>query len=74
MRLNGWQRIGVVAFVVWLPHGAMYGCQLGIAGGGSAEEIHALMAFYAFAPVVAGWIVLWVASCSVRWVWSGFVK
>ena len=74
MRLGGWQRIGVVASAVWLPYGAVYGCHLGLAGDCNMEEIHALMAFYAFAPVVAGWILAWGAVWAFRWIWSGFVK
>jgi hypothetical protein len=74
MRLGGWQRIGVVASAVWLPCGAVYGCHLGLAGNCNTEEIHALMAFYAFAPVVAGWIVAWGLVWAGRWIWSGFVK
>ena len=74
MRLGGWQRIGVIASAVWLPYGAVYGCHLGLAGNCNTEEIHALMAFYALAPVVAGWIVVWSVVAAVRWIWSGFVK
>jgi hypothetical protein len=74
MRLNGWQRIGIVASAVWIPYGAVYGCRLGYAGECSTEDLHALIAFYAIAPVVAGWIVAWVAVWAVRWIWRGFVK
>lgn len=72
MRLNGWQRLGVVLSLAWVPCGAVYGCELGFAAECNPEQLHALMVFYTFAPVVAGWVFSWLAVWAARWVWRGF--
>jgi len=74
MRINGWARIGIVASLLWMPLGAVYGCRLGFAGNCGSDEMHLLIGFYALAPVVAGWIAVLMAVCAVRWIWRGFVR
>lgn len=72
MRISGWHRIGIVASCAWAVYGATYGFQLGVDDRYSSDGVCALMAFYAFAPVIAGWIAAYVAIWTIRWVWRGF--
>ena len=71
MRLNGWQRLGVVASLAWIGYvgtttvlravpDTTWGLALWIA------------AFYAFVPVLLGWLAVWVFVRLTRWVWRGF--
>lgn len=72
MRLNGWQRIGGVASCLWVPYGAMHGANLAFDGRTDLSTEHALMAFYAVAPVLAAWFAAWCIVVSVRWIARGF--
>ena len=72
MRLSGWHRIGIVASCLWAPYGAVYGSQLGVDGGLDIIGVRTLMAFYAFVPVIAGWVSVYVAVWTIRWIWRGF--
>ncbi len=40
MRLNGWQRIGVVASIVWLLYGAYVGNEHGLHQGDWARDVY----------------------------------
>lgn len=105
MRVNGWQRIGVVLSVLWVIGAAIYVRSAQVQNayslfqmefsaclneqGATIEECsnkvslqHAMdvtanwpdVAFFAFAPVIAGWLVAYVALKTFRWVNLGFSK
>lgn len=103
MRLNGWQRIGIVLSILWAIGAAIYERQTQIDSGTyiatrgfaiciepasadhdkcysklsddlsrSIEPHWGNVAFYALAPVLAGWLVAYVLLWVVRWVRRGF--
>lgn len=105
MRLNGWQRIGVVLSVIWALGSAIHVRQEQVANGyrlyqlqqstclngdisksRECSEKHPLqeamdasvqwsdVAFFAFGPVTAGWLALWIAVGVFRWIKLGFVE
>jgi hypothetical protein len=104
MRLNGWQRIGIVASVVWAIGAAFmvrseqsdraielyssrhYLCSSEAAperaqqcrDGVLLEEVMDMtanwpdVAFVAFAPVAAAWLMAWLSLRVFRWIRAGF--
>jgi hypothetical protein len=103
MRLNGWQRIGLVLSVLWAFGAALRerGKQLDYAKdlfqsqyGGCLNRANpaincsdisyqaamdatanwADVAFFAFGPVIAGWLVALITIRTFRWVSDGFSK
>ena len=104
MRLNGWQRIGLVLSVLWVlgaaihernkqvnAADALFQLQYRICLGqadtmkncGDTVLYQAAMdataswsnvAFYAFGPVIAGWLVVLITLRIYSWVADGFSK
>ena len=103
MRLNGWQRIGVVLSIIWAVGAAEYERDRQIEQGNELAEFRYRLcmetksananscseklgkdlkkavepfwgniAFYSLAPVVAGWVVIYLIIIIVRWVKTGF--
>jgi hypothetical protein len=103
MRLNGWQRIGLVLSVLWVVGAAIHqrNKQVNAADAlfqlqydtcldhahkwkdcetvsfGAAMDATANwpdVAFFAFGPAIAGWIVVLIAIRTFRWISDGFSK
>lgn len=105
MRINGWQRVGVVLSILWAIGAAIYVRSAQVQHADSlfqmkfsaclneqsanveacsnkvslqnAMDVTAYwpdVAFFAFAPVIAGWLVACIALRIFRWVKVGFSK
>ena len=105
MRVNGWQRIGVVLSVLWAIGAAIYVRSAQVKNADSLfqmefsaclnERIATIkacsdkvslqnamdataywpdVAFFAFAPVIAGWLMAFITLKIFRWVKVGFSK
>ena len=104
MRLNGWQRIGLVLSVLWALGAAMHERNKQVYAAHELfqsqyrmclEQADAVknchdnvslqvamddtaywpdVAFYAFSPVIAGWLVVLITLRTFRWVSVGFSK
>jgi hypothetical protein len=104
MRLNGWQRIGLVLSVLWVVGAAIHerNKQVNAAYAlfqsqyrmcleradsmkncGETVSLQATLdatanwldvAFYAFSPVIAGWLIALIATKTYRWISDGFSK
>jgi hypothetical protein len=93
LRLNGWQRLGVVASVLWLPVGAVLGriaaiapyrvcvrnplndiawCNMVYQDTFTLSHLWSASAFFALVPIPLAWLSVYVAICTLRWVWRGF--
>ena len=105
MRVNGWQRVGVVLSVLWAIGAAIYIRSAQVQNANSLFQMkfsaclneksatieacsnkvslqNAMnvttywpdVAFFAFSPVIAGWLVAYIALKTFRWVNVGFSK
>lgn len=104
MRLNGWQRIGVILSVLWVVGAAityrneqidnaadlfqyryklcleasvpLNKCLNSVSLQDAMDEtaIWSDVAFFAFGPVIAGWLLVLSAVKVYRWVSDGFSK
>jgi hypothetical protein len=104
MRLNGWQRIGLVLSVLWVIGSAIHernkqvnaahelfqfqyrmclekadsmkkcGDTVSLQAAMDATASWSNVAFYAFGPVIAGWLVALISIRTFRWVSDGFSK
>ncbi len=103
MRLNGWQRIGLVLSVLWALGAAIHernkqvdaahelfqsqyrmcleqadaakNCDnVSLQVAMDATAYWPDVAFYAFGPVMAGWLVVLITLRTFRWVSVGFSK
>lgn len=104
MRLNGWQRIGLVLSVLWVLGAAIHvrneqvnaadklfqsqyrmcleqadpvkncGDTVSLQTAMDATAYWSDAAFYAFGPVIAGWLIVLIAIRTLRWVSDGFSK
>ena len=105
MRLNGWQRMGLVLSVLWALGAAIYERNEQVKSADALYQLKAQacftgqadttkeclnkvslqdamdatanwadVAFYAFGPVIAGWIVTLIAISTFRWISAGFPK
>ena len=77
MRLNGWQRIGVVASAVWLPIGFVIGKQAAdqvMYWNGYYVEAWAVLLLWTLLPIPAGWLAACLAIFVSRWVRRGFAR
>ena len=104
MRLNGWQRIGLVLSVLWAFGAAIHERNKQVNAANELfqsqyriclEQANAVknchdnvslqaamdataywpdVAFYAFGPVIAGWLVVLITLKTFRWVSAGFSK
>lgn len=72
MRLSGWQRLGIIASFAWMIYGAVHGAILASFIEAGSFGTAYLIAFYAFVPVIFGWIGIWFVLCLARWVLRGF--
>jgi hypothetical protein len=71
MRLNGWQRLGIVASCGWIAYWAFCGIQDALSWDRWQESI-IVAAIYALVPVAAFWTAFWLLSRLARWVLRGF--
>jgi len=104
MRLNGWQRIGLVLSALWVLGAAIHvrtkqvdaadelfqfqyrlcleqvnpvkNCSdtVSLQAAMDATAYWPDVAFYAFGPAIAGWLVVLMAIRTFRWVSDGFSK
>ena len=75
MRLNGWQRLGVVASALWVPVGL-------VKGGNSYSDWQLIGGYYIdptvlaicwiALPILFGWLAVYTAIFVTRWVRRGF--
>ena len=103
MRLNGWQRIGLIVSVLWALGAAIHERNEQVNSAKALYQLKAQtcfteqadtaikcldkvsfqdamdatanwpdVAFYAFGPVVAGWLVALITLSSFRWIRAGF--
>lgn len=70
MRLNGWQRIGIVASTLWLLGGSAYAYEIAVLETGTIQLL--CIGVIAVMPIILGWLFVWLAVLAVRWVCAGF--
>lgn len=69
MKLNGWQRFGVVLSVLWLLI-ALFFDPLGVSGGATGWWLLAIF----FLQILVFWIIAYATLFAFRWVRKGFVN
>lgn len=66
-RLNGWQRLGVVASGGWVAFVAVLCIRFGLPDGSVAQS-----ALVFLVPIIGGWCGVWTLVMAVRWILRGF--
>lgn len=76
MRLNGWQRVGIVASIFWALGGAFWGNEIGLHEGDTAEAIEHICAAEPHADLDACMRQFdkdWTAAIQYHWYYAAFV-
>lgn len=72
MELNGWQRLGIIASVLWLLGGASLAAVWSVGLPAFWVDFGLDVGIMAVVPIVCGWMLAWIIPRLTRWVRRGF--
>ena len=73
MRLNGWQRVGIVMAILWLIGGGLWGYMLGVQDGSLAATIYGTCVDQHKQGCSEAYARDWAEFTKYRWYYTAFV-